>query len=120
MIKRIRKTVIACVLLLCCIVLYSAILDRTKETGVDALDALLKNTVNGRIVDVDGSIGVKNEGDIFWEKDDDSVTIHFGNVDMDFSKDTFLSENIQSKLNQIDIEYSNGKLYYQGKEIPIS
>lgn len=115
--KRRTKTILAIGGLVIALFIVGLITTMTGGSGVSALDALLKSTANGRIVDVDGSIGVETVDDIHYVWEGNDLTIYFGNITMDFKEKELQNQGILTKLEMIGLSLDGKTLKYYGEVV---
>lgn len=90
----------------------------SENQSLKVLDQLATYTLNGQIKDVDGTVGVDDYHDIFYEYDNKgNMTLYFGNVEIKLSEEQLKDPIILDKMEKIGLTLKGSKLYYLGDEI---
>lgn len=88
------------------------------DQNLKVLDQLGTYTLNGRIMDVDQTIGVETYHDIYYDYDKKgNMTLYFGNVEIDLTAEQLKDPTVISKMDKIGLTMKGSKLYYLGDEI---
>ena len=116
--KNVRRACIGGLVLVVALIGFLVASTIQDDQNLKVLDQLSTYTLNGRIMDVDQTIGVETYHDIYYDYDKKgNMTLYFGNVEIKLTAEQLKDPTVIDKMDKIGLTMKGSKLYYLGDEI---